>query len=814
MQGQITEVIKDVNPNNRKRDWYEKYITALRMSWTNLVDPIRVRENKKIILSQQSMKNIIDSFKDKAFKEKTDFKQLGIWNRMLNIIVEEITKNPPQVELNAEDSQAISEKEQDILLLRYKHILENDVNSIGARVGDPAEVVGKDKFKGNIEEFSRLGLDPNDQEDITFYEQGGFQRLKYEIAGQALINNIIKANRFDETTIRRFVIDVLAVLVVCMQAYVDAVTGEIKYRYIFPEEAMGIFGDAEDGSDDVCKGYQRSSTVREWLGMVGNDFDWDKDWAKMLGAINYRNGFKYTGFIRNGITYDCFGNDRLSFDAGLFGVETSNVIDWTQAYNFRVYTGYIEWNTMDATATYLARHKDKEILAGQIDYNAVLSERKKETTEYYKESFYQEQMYKSYFLATGFSSQFIYGFSKVYYTQLEGAFDEIAKGTLMYYRYEGKSAAEISEPYIDICNLTFYRMKWMVWHSKPQKEQYFLPELLKLAKGFQRLYPQQQNNAAPSIDTILEQIIQYKRENFVDIRDFPEIDGKPYPILQPTEGSKGGIDNLAASMQSITEWGEAQIAVKIGLNDMRLGQQQNDRQGYKQSAMETQSSLNSTGYIYRMIQYLKQHIATVTCNYAQDIVKFKDSIPYKYLQRLLGENDFENLKLLENFSQHRYGIFINDYNANVERQRLMAAADRSLDSGDGRGGITIGQWGILMMQQDYKKGLRLLEYYKYKEAKKLRAQQLQDMQMQQQNIMEQKKAEAQIEQMKGQLAITKEQVSADGYKYAADMQYKSKIDTKQLSVSAETQKIQEKTQAEKEIAENKATIKLQEALNP
>lgn len=813
MQGQITEVLKDVNPNNRTTEWYAKYITILRMSWVNLVDPIRVRENKKIILSQQSMDNIIKSFQDEEFIKSTKFNQLGIWNRILNIIVEEITKNPPKVELKAEDSQAISDKEQDILLLRNKHILENDLNSIGSKVGDPAEVVGKDKFKGNIEEFARLGLDPNDPEDISFYEQSGFQRLRYEIAGQALINNIMKANRFDEATLRKFVIDILAVLVVCMQAYVDAVTGEIKYRYIFPEEAMGIFGDSEDGSDDVCKGYQRSSTVREWLGMVGNDFNWDKDWPQLLGSINYCNGFKYTGFIRNGVLFDCFGNDRLSAKAGLFDATMSNVIDWTQAYNFKVYTGYIEWNAIEATGTYLGKKESNTLLPGQIDYNTVLKTAK-ETKEYYKESFYQEQMYKSYFLVTGFSSQFIYNFGKVYYTQIEGAFDEIAKGTLMYFRLEGKSAAEISEPYIDMCNLTFYRLKWMIWHSKPQKEQYFLPELLKLAKGFQRLYPQQQNNTTPAFDTVISQIIEYKRKHFVDIRDFPEIDGKPYPILQPTEGAKGGVDNLAGAMQSITEWGEAQIATKIGLNDMRLGQQENDRQGYKQSAMETQSSLNSTGYIYRMIQYTKEPIAVITCNYAKDIVKFKDSVPYKYLQKLLGEDDFENLKLLGDFAQHRYGIFVNDYNANIERQRLMAAADRALDSGDGRGGITIGQWGILMMQEDYKKGLRLLEHFKYKEAKRLRAQQIQDMQMQQQNIMEQKKADAQTEQMKGQLAITKEQVAADGYKYAADMQYKAKIDTKQLGVSAETQKILEKTQAEKEIAENKATIKLQEALNP
>src|ERR1700735_5640829 len=114
MQGTIVDVIKDVNSNNRNAEWYNRYITILRMSWVPIVDPIRLRRNKQIILSQQSMKEIIDSFKDKEFKNGTKFEQLGIWNRMLNIIVEEITKNPPQVELKAQDSQAISDRKEDI----------------------------------------------------------------------------------------------------------------------------------------------------------------------------------------------------------------------------------------------------------------------------------------------------------------------------------------------------------------------------------------------------------------------------------------------------------------------------------------------------------------------------------------------------------------------------------------------------------------------------------------------------------------------------------------------------------------------------
>src|ERR1700724_3015749 len=123
MQGNVVDVLRDINPNYRTAEWYSKYITILRMQWRPLFAHDRIRKNKQIILSQQGMDKIINSFKDVEFKNSTEFTPLGIWNRMLNIIVEELTKAPPKCELNATDAQAISDKKSDILLLKQKKIL-------------------------------------------------------------------------------------------------------------------------------------------------------------------------------------------------------------------------------------------------------------------------------------------------------------------------------------------------------------------------------------------------------------------------------------------------------------------------------------------------------------------------------------------------------------------------------------------------------------------------------------------------------------------------------------------------------------------
>lgn len=813
MVSEAYEAIKEIDPKKKDAAWMNRVITLYRRDWRNLVDPNRMLINKQIILSQQSMKKIESMFKDKEFKKHTEFIPLGIWPRIVNIIVEEIRKNAPKMELKATDATALSDKKEDILRLRYKGAHEQVVGQIVSKVNIPVTGISDDKFKSNvIDEFQRLNLDANDPEDVEFFERTNYQRLKYEIAGQQLINNIVKLNRFDEETVMDFVLDILASLTCCMQVYVDEMTGEIKYDRIYPEEAFGIFGDRRDGSDDISKGYVQNLTMRQWLGRVGNEFAFERDWKQLLWAINYCNGYKYTGFVRNGVTYDVSNNIQWQEELGLKGVQR-NVLDWTLAYTYKIYTGYIEFPSIDATATYLKKVSTGEIVPQALNYDFFLGS-KEEKTEYETSSFYNEQMYKSYFLVTSSTSQWIYNWGKVYYQQLYGAYDEFAKGTLHYYRLEGEPAATLSLFYIELANLAAYRLKWLVFKAKPQEDIIILPELVEVSKWLQKQYQQNGVKNVPSSETIITQLMQFQKENQVILRDYPKIEGKTHPVLNPLHEPVRGADPIALWMQAIEAWAENQIAENIvGLNDIRRGQIQNARQGYKQGDMETQSSYNSTSYLFRTIQYQKERVCETTLNYAQDIVRFKDSIPYKYLLKLMGENEFENMKLLGDFASHRYGLIVENYDSVLERQMMIQAANRALDSGDGRGGISLSEWGIICSEQDYKKGLKLLDYYKYKADKKKRKQELETLKIQQQNAMEQKKADAEIEERKGQLGLAKAKTEADALKYSADKQYQAKIDVKEMTNNHEPDKMAVRTESQQQIAEKKQDLKEQESFN-
>lgn len=801
MYGQSADIYRTIDPSLKDATWANNSITILRRDWRPIVNMSRMRINKRYLDSMQSMENIIDRFKDKEFKKSLEWDPLGIWEPFKNILVEDILSNPPRAELKATDATAITDRKKDLSLLKNRKIIEGDLSKYQQQIGLPGYKYEYSNFKGNVEEFDKHGMDENDPEDITFYEQN-LQRLNYEIAGQSIINNVLKNSRFDEDTAMKAVRDILAAKVFCEQIYVDKITGEIKTKYLYPETFYGIFGDSGDGRNDLALGWNDNISVTEFLQMVGDEFIWERDWRKLLWAINYCGATKYTGFVRNNTPYDCFGHHEWMNEGGLSGVTAPNLIEWTMAYNYQVNVGYIEWKTMEATSSYITHEAREGYAFEAVPYNIELEETKL-LDGYKKESKYQQQMYGSYFISTTSVSQWIFGFGKVYYQQLEGANDEYCSGTLRYYLLEGRSAVELSKPYIRLANHCFYKMLWCIDKAKPEADQYVYEELIQIAKGMQRLYPQQGNNKSPKLDTILKDTIAYMRENLVHIRAYPQVEGRPVLQLPSLEGKKNGVDPIALTFQAVQTWAIQMVAQTIGVNPMRIGANPPARESGKTEMNTIQNSMNATSYIYRMIQNVKEKMATTILNVTQDIVRFKDSIPYKWVLTIMGNETFNGLFNLDDYAAHRFGIFVRDYNAAAEKNRIIQAADIALQKGE----LEYDQWFMVSQTEDYKMAAKMLSLYKNKKLKKERKQKLQELRIQQDTQKQAHQQELERINAKGQWDFKRAEKETEGYKYAADASADSRIKVKELGIDAEGDKQAAKATAGQEVAKTKEDLK-------
>lgn len=782
--------------------WADRAITILRRDWVPLVNQVRCRENKRYLDSMQSMEDVRNGYKDKKFKEKI-IDPLGIWEPFKNTLVEDILKNPPRAELKATDATAITDRKKDIQLLKNRHIIEGDINKYQSQVFErpPKYKYSYDKFKGNVQEFDNKGLDEKDPEDLTFYEEN-LQRLNYEIAGQSVVNNVLKLCRFDQDIAMKTVRDILAAKALCLQLYVDKITGELKIKYLYPETFYGIFGDSGDGRNDIANGWNDNISVNEFMQMAGDDFNWDRDWRKLLWAINYCGNRKYTGFIRNNTPYDCCGREDWMKEGGLGYGTQSNLLEWTMAFNYQVNVGYCEWKVIEATSTYVT-HPDRPGYAFEnIPYSVQLSE-KKVLEGYQKESKYQQQTYGSYFISTTSVSQWIFGFGKVYYQKLEGVNDEYSSGTLKYYLMEGRSAVELAKPYIDMVNKCFYKILWCLDKAKPESRNYVYEEILQVAKGIQRLYPQAANNKAPKLDSIIKDTIQYMEDNLVNIRAYPQVEGRPLMQLPPLDGRRNGVDPITVALQSLFTWGVQLVSSAIGVNPMRTGANPPERESGKTEMNTIEFSINATSYIYRMQQNVKEKISTSILSITQEIIRYKDSLPYKWLLTILGNETFDGLFSLDDYAAHRMALFVRDYNITAEKQRINQGADLALQKGE----LEFDQWFAVTQVEDYKLAAKMLSLYKRKKEKRERQQKLQELQIARQTQQEQHQQEMQLAQEKGKWALAVAKEETEGYKYAADASAQSRIEVKKLTTEAEAPKQAAKAEASKEINSSKEADK-------
>jgi hypothetical protein len=200
-----------------------------------------------------------------------------------------------------------------------------------------------------------------------------------------------------------------------------------------------------------------------------------------------------------------------------------------------------------------------------------------------------------------------------------------------------------------------------------------------------------------------------------------------------------------------------------------------------------------------MIQTVKNRAATTILNYSQNIILFEDSVPYKWLSKAIGEEDFKSIKLLGPYAVHRYGMFVNDYNTNRLRQRIEQAADMALSQKE----ITLDQWGLVIETEDPKKAMKLLAVYKRKEKKRERRQQLEDAKIKQEMQAAQNQHEKEVLALKGQIEIKKAQIESAGLVQSAQVQSDGRIKVKELTNEAEPPKQAAKAEAAKEVNKSK-----------
>lgn len=791
------------DPKKKDTNWANEMISMFRNDWRHVVDQKRSKLGMEILMGKQSMEAVLNMFRDNSDWKKINQENIvaiPIWERIRNIIIAEYKKGTYKPEIKAIDSAAEKQRTEDKDLLRTRPMFESLMTDLHKRAGNPPYRMPQDKFNGNVDEFDSMGLNPSDEMDIGFFFSL-WHKLDYEISAQEIVWALLEYNQFDDH-IEDMVNDVLAKKSLWFQTYTAPSTGEIKHRYTNPDHIKAIKGERRDFKDAMCVGYDNKQVnVARFLELAGPEFNFEQHRQMLLLALCASNS--NTNWAD--LTYQ-----------GILDPEGTCVVSWANVLRYTVNVGYMEFKSIDGQATKV--HK-KNKLFYNIDYSTVVSP----NSSYYKDTKEYEVTYKAWFLSTGYNMQFVFQFGPLYHQLTYGAYNEYSCYSLIGIVMPGPTAVEVSKPYIDIANKTFWKMVWGIDESMPRKRVFNYESMIQLAKkmapsganapaGMQpNTLPGAKEAEQMSIGAVqrVEDLMKMMIGNLYELYTIPKIDGQAIGGNQRLNyWDEGGIDPIVEGMRIATDWAEQKVSERIGLNAIREAETPDPKDGFKLNVEALKQSRNATYYINDGLNFMLEQSAISLLMRAQDGIEFKGTNIYQFLLDLVGEDAIDDIRALDKIPMHKFGIFPNVFNSEEKRAEFMDEAKLALQ----REEVTYDQFVAVKEIIDYKKAGKTLAFFRLRTEKKKqqdlalahqRALQLENVRLQ---------GEVQLANVKGGWAVKEKTEWGSWYMAAHQKAADSAIIKKQMDEDNNEKKMQEHADSVIKVESAKEDLKYQQPI--
>lgn len=779
----------ETDPEAKDEAWGDRLITHFRSYWGNLINPTVAKDGMDIILSRNNMDNVMKMFKDPK-KMGMEFLSIAIMEKIRNILIGERVKSGVSVSLNAIDPTAESDRKKDKELLKNRKTFEETMTYLHSQIGLPEYklaneegTTGKSPYNGNVNLFDDLGLDETRPDQVSYFF-AAWHRLLHEMRGQEVVNYFIEYNELKDN-IPKWCNDIMAKKVIAGQSYVNEITGAIDHKYIAPERVKLVPGKRDDGKDAVCIGYEDDVTVADVMRRMGNSFNWETDLHYLLNAVNYANKREFTGI---------WDDKKLLWGAPA-RTNNESTVQISDFLNFKVSLGYIEFKTIDSTVYKMG-----------VDYHGNLrryqrsAKYEKTESQYEKEVYNNEVTYKSYFLATSTNSQKLFKFGPLNHQMVEGEEDEYSNFSIFFKKEAGPTVAEVAKPWLEMAQEAFTKFRWMVRKAKPKGRAYNYESLLAVASKMM-------NEGSNKVR--IHEVIKMFEEGINEIFTIPKVDGQPVGGgINANYELPNGLDATALSFKQIVDWCVESIKADLGINEIREAYSPKPNDGYRLQMQSLEQSRNATNYMSDMIDKLLQQYAKYTLRTVQDIVRYKDTVPYNFLKRAIGQTSINDISDLENVAFHRYGIFVNSFATYMERQRVLAETNQAWLNKE----IPYHVKMLIDAIDDYRKAAYIIAYEKEnaekneeKKAALLHQRTLETEGQKHANKMQEIQAQ-------GMLDIRERQVQGYYYLQAAIAQSQSRIQQTSMKIDAKPDEIDYKTQAKIEEQRTIESLKTQQSI--
>lgn len=661
-----------------------------------------------------------------------------LFEKPRNIITAEVKSMGILANVKAVDPTSSEERKQDKGTIENRKFIEGLLSYIYKQQGDPAvkmdhyqERFGQKPSNGNTEKFDELGLNPDDPSDVAFFMKH-FHKLDHEIAAQQPIDALMKSNDVINQ-MDLLVQDAMAKKAGGLKVYVNDSNGMPTVEYLAPENIYiyGSTGRSKSFQDANAICYQQIVTVRQFLELIGDDFDFEVWWDRLIMSIMFTTNVNITNISPASSVYNAtfYDSNRKQYN-------------YTDFMNFRVSIGYVEWNSQNLESN-VRLVESIEDMKFDGDGNPVvglstLQARQKPHSERYPtKARYEIPTYKAYYMPISTTEQVLFKFGKLEYQDIKGYNDDQSNFSIICWKEPGLPISLMCKERVDLFNEAYWKFKYEVRVAKASGRLWNFNALVDIAEN---VITDTTIPVGQKVAKIME--MNYKSRN--EIYGLLTIEGRQEykPATELSVHQDNGIPESAMRYIQIMVEQYQGIMDEIGTAPLREADPGNDRTPAQVSMTALDYSQKATAYIPDMITYMINKASEKLMLYIQDIITFGniDTLAYNFLLHLVGKDCLDKIGEMGKESMRRYGIYIENLSSAKEKQMVEMAMNQALANK----AITTAQYLLISQIKSPKEAFLTLAYLEQKNAKDAQKTQQQITAQQQQH--EQQLAQMQLQQ--------------------------------------------------------------------
>lgn len=721
------------------------------------------------------------------------FKSVPVMEKLRNMIIAEIKKMGLTLDVKCDDPTASVKRKDDEAIIKNWDELSAMLNYNYTAIGQTPFSLEEyeDRFgekigNGNVKQFKEMGFKNENPSDVKFF-MDNFHKLLAEMSAGTCITSIMAQNQVEDILFENWVTDFIAKKAIACQQHVSKLNGKITYDYITPETVriFGATGRRKDLNDSTSKAYEQRITIKELLDRVGDSFDFERDMDVLCQAI----------YAASNNTIDITG---IGTDAKLGWYYTTGATGNTQ-YNYdsfmsqKVLLGYIEFispNDTDYGDEFRKYAKEKKKVNNKDYHYEQFDNQPPNGKRYQNKAKYEVPTYCCHYLVLSAFEQKMFNFGKVPYKDIEGYNDFDANWTILTYKEIGESIAINCAMFVDLINEAWYKWRYEIRRAKPRGVAYNYDSLLAIAE-------ETFTDTTMLRSDKLQKIITWFDGSANIVWKYPEVDGKVVPISNQQlniEMPNGLTDGIMKWWEVLVLTWDKMLSV-VGLDaPLRQGDPGNARDSMNNQFKALEYSQNNTFYIPDGITYMTQMLATRTMLYVQDIIHFNDydTMAYKALADLVGEETLAGVAQIGKKALHRYGIFVESLNQAPQRQKLQSRLDLAVQNGK----ITNAEALLIDEIKSPKRQFIALAYFEQRNADMVQKNAMQMEQMKAEQAMQLLAAEKENITIKGQLDNEGKRITGEYSVQVALIQNQGGIAKQQIKETAGSRRVYEEKDAE------------------